>query len=76
MWKGNVINSIFPRLGILELDLDPKYAEIKTIIKQIISGKSPGENAVLVKIHKYGGNVHVRKLLYLFLMIWSHGQYG
>lgn len=59
MRKGNIINSIFLRLGILELDLDPRYAEIKRIIKQIISGKSEGTY-----------------ILYLFLMIWNHGQYG
>lgn len=75
MWKGNVINSIFLRLEILELDLDPTYAEIKVIIKQTVSDKSSGENTVLVKIYKYGGNVRVLKPLYLFLMIWNHGQF-
>ena len=70
----NVFNSIPQRPEIPELSFLPTIQEVLAAIKQISAGKAPGKDAIPPEIFKYGGTKLVKKLLALFIQIWTQGM--
>lgn len=56
-----------------ELDEPPTVEEIKTAIRQIKPGKSPGSEGIPAEIYQHGGEVVVSRLQDLFTSCWEQG---
>ena len=56
------------------LDTTPTLEEVTESIKQLSSGKSPGEDGIAPEIYKHGGDTLVAKLLDIFIKIWHDGE--
>ena len=48
--------------------------EVSDSIKQLASGKAPGNDGIPSDVYKYGGQKLIKKLHQLFKTIWIHGQ--
>ena len=51
----------------------PTLEEVLASIKQLTSGKSPGEDGIPPEIYKHGGTAVAEMLLKLFIQIWDEG---
>ena len=56
-----------------ELDEPPTVEEIKTAIRQMKPGKSPGSEGIPAEIYQHGGEVVVSRLQDLFTSCWEQG---
>ena len=56
------------------LDMLPTIEEVKVSIKQLTSGKSPGEDGIPPDVYMHGGVAVAEQLLDLFVCIWKEGQ--
>ena len=52
----------------------PTLDEVMASIKQLTSGKSPGDDGIPPDIYKHGGTAVAEELLELFTKIWHEGQ--
>ena len=68
-----MISSIVQRPELPQLALEPTLQEVLNCIKQILSGKAPGKDAIPPELYKYGGHKLVKKLHALFVEIWRTG---
>ena len=69
----NVISSIAQRPELPQSALEPTLQEVLKCIKQILSGKAPGKDAIPPKVYKSGGHKLIKKLHALFIEIWRTG---
>jgi hypothetical protein len=70
-FDDTVLNEIPQWTEATYLDQPPTEDEVLRAIKQISSGKSPGEDSIPPEIYKEGGKQLVRRLTGLFLKIWD-----
>ena len=56
------------------LDAVPTLREVSDSIKQLTSGKSPGEDGIPPEIYKHGGPALEEQVLKLFIKIWEEGE--
>lgn len=70
----NVINSIPQRPLIETLSVDPTLPEVEKAVKQLISGKAPGNDGLPPEIFKSGGKFLLKRLRDLFVLIWKTGS--
>lgn len=56
------------------LDSLPTLEEVSDSIKQLTSGKSPGEDGIPPEIYKHGGPALVEQVLKVFIKIWEEGE--
>ena len=52
----------------------PTLEEVLTSIKQLTSGKSPGEDGIPPEIYKHGGTAVAEQVLEVFIKIWEEGE--
>lgn len=52
----------------------PTLEEVTASIKQLSSGKSPGEDGIPAEIYKHGGVAVTTQLLDIFIKIWREGK--
>ena len=52
----------------------PTLEEVQLCIKQLTSGKAPGEDGIPPDIYKHGGPAIAEQLLVLFIKIWKDGE--
>ena len=52
----------------------PTLEEVETCIKQLTSGKAPGEDGIPPDVYKHGGTAVAERLLKLFTQIWEEGE--
>ena len=57
-----MISSTVQRPELPQLALEPTLQEVLNCIKQILSGKAPGKDAIPPEVYKYGGYKLVKKL--------------
>ena len=61
-----------PQLPVLEkLDSEPSCAEVAKAMKQLSSGKAPGQDGIPSEIYKCGGAHMITKLTKLFACFWK-----
>lgn len=68
---GNVIDSIPQKTEIPQLSYSPSLKEVQDSIKQMSSGKAPGNDGIPPEVYKFGGRTLSKKLLELYLLIWT-----
>jgi len=54
-----------------ELSIPPSLDETKKALKHMANGKAPGPDGIPVEIYKYNGQRLVRRLVYIFSIIWE-----
>ncbi len=59
---------------IKELDTIPTVEETAEAIKQLSSGKAPGEDGIPPEIYKHGGDALVAELTSLFQQLWAEEE--
>ena len=59
---------------IKELDKPPSLDGTIKAIKQMFSGKAPGEDGIPPGVYKYGGDELARELTRLFKELWAEGE--
>ena len=57
-----------------ELDDLPTLEEVKKCIKQLSSGKAPGEDGIPPEIYIHGGDAIANQLLVIVLQMWHEGE--
>ena len=62
------------RQVIKELDKPPTVDETIKAIKQLSSGKAPGEDGIPPEVYKYGGAELAAELTRLFKELWAEGE--
>ena len=60
-----------PQLPMMDdLDVEPNQAEVAKAIKQLSSGKAPGQDGIPAEVYKCGGAHMVTRLTKLFVVFW------
>ena len=57
-----------------DLDEIPTLEEVQTCLKQLSSGKAPGEDGIPPEIYIHGGAAIVNRLLEIVIQIWHEGE--
>ena len=70
----SVLGEIPQRAVNSSLDAVPTLEEVLSSIKQLSSGKSPGEDGIPPEIFKHGGTAVAEQLLKVFIKIWEEGE--
>ena len=70
----DAIAEVPQRPVIKELDKLPAVDETIKAIKQLSSGKAPGEDGIPPELHKYGGDELAAELTRLFKELWAEGE--
>ena len=71
LFDDTVLDEIPQVTESLYLDRPPNTEEVHRAIKQLSSGKSPGEDSIPPEIYKDGGSQLVDRLVGLFVKIWD-----
>ena len=56
------------------LDDIPTLEEVQACIKQLSSGKAPGDDGILPEIYIHGGTAIANRLLEILIQIWQEGE--
>ena len=64
-----------PQLPVMEgLGIEPSNAEVITAIKQLSTGKAPGQDGIPPEVYKCGGTNLVARITKVFCAFWSKGR--